>query len=124
MKKISKVIAFCLVCVMLSGLLAACGGGYDFTSADVIDSSETQQRWLKYPGSSIVINPAAVSGEDTTDRTKQALSLGIGDSVVDNVLFTLEPASANGVGGSARLGSQLLPRHDYLLKYDGSRVHK
>ena len=101
MKKISKVIAFCLVCVMLSGLLAACGGGYDFTSADVIDSSETQQRWLKYPGSSIVINPAAVSGEDTTDRTKQALSLGIGDSVVDNVLFTLEPASANGVGGSA-----------------------
>lgn len=100
MKKISKVIAFCLVAVMAVGLFAACGNSYNFTSADVVDSSENQQRWLKYPGSDITINPSAVNGTDSSDTLKQALSIGIGDKALDNVLFTLENLASNGVSGS------------------------
>ena len=94
MKKFSKALALCLAAVLLAGLFTACGKSYNFTSADAVDSSDSQQRWLKYPDSSIVINPAAVDGEDSTDRTKQALSIGIGDKTVDDVLFTLEDASS------------------------------
>lgn len=100
MKKFSKALALCLAAVLLAGLFTACGKSYNFTSADAVDSSDSQQRWLKYPESSVVINPAAVSGEDTTDKNKQSLSIGIGDKTVDDVLFTLEDASANGTGGS------------------------
>lgn len=109
MKKFSKALALCLAAVLLAGLFTACGKSYNFTAADAVDSSDSQQRWLKYPDSSIVINPAAVDGEDSTDRTKQTLSIGIGDKTVDDVLFTLEYASANGIGGSIEWEADFSP---------------
>ena len=100
MKKIFKTAALLMAAVMIMSVFAGCGGGYNFKSTEAVDSSESQQRWLKYPGSDVVINPSAVSGSDSSDKLKQELVLGVGDSVVNNVLFTLEKRYANGVEGT------------------------
>ena len=103
MKKFMKVMAFVLVAAMMLSL-AACGKKVEDSSSDYADSSENQQRWLKTPNSSLVINPDFVAGA-SSESEKQALNLGITDDSgnvsksFNDLLFLLEDRSANGVGG-------------------------
>lgn len=118
MKKMSKVIAVCLSAIILAGLFAACGGSYNFTSDQAVDNSATQQRWLKYPGSSMVMNPSAISGTDSSDTLKQELAIGVGDKTVPNVLFTLESKWANGIGGNIFWSADFSPETTSFTNMD------
>lgn len=107
MKLTRKWIGILLCCVFLCTVAAGCGSGtgYSFTCEDATNSTPEQQKWLKCPGSVMVINPNAIAGEDQRDMTKDPLSFGIQDdsgatvAAYDDALFLLETASANGRGG-------------------------
>lgn len=104
MKNFAKAISFILVAA-LAFSLAGCKEKLQDSASGYVDSSENQQRWLKTPNSSLVINPSALSGA-SADTQKQALNLGILDEsgnvaeTFNDLVYLLEDRSANGVGGA------------------------
>lgn len=103
-KTISMVMAF----LMLAVLLSSCGSSAKnagLTVDDFADSSATQQRWLRLEGSSLVVNPDEYLGNDSGTGNRMALNIGLlnEDGTVskslNDLIFILENASANGVGG-------------------------
>ncbi len=97
--------AMLIIAIIMS--FAACGSqGNSFSSSDVADSSATQQRWLKNPDSTIVINPNAIGNTEYKDADGiLGLELGITNAngkivkVLEDAFFILEPTWANGKGG-------------------------
>lgn len=108
MKIFKNVLPLMLIFTMIISVFAACGGGIvnSFAVEDIIDSSETQQRWLRHPQNKLVLNPDEYTGQNTLDSKKLPLSFGIVDEngavtkSANDALFFLESKSANGKGGS------------------------
>lgn len=106
MKHLCKITAILLTVILAGSLLTACSKGNDFTCADVINRSEDQQKWLRFPQSSLVINPDAIGEgkEDSRDMTTIPLSFGVQDAsgnviaTYDDAFFILEYSCANGLG--------------------------
>lgn len=76
------------------------------TSVDLVDNSETQQRWLRLPDSNLVINPESYSKEkESGDFLNMPLNIGILDEegnlkkTIDDAMFFMEKNSSNGKGG-------------------------
>lgn len=76
------------------------------TSVDLVDSTQTQQRWLRLPASSVVINPDSyTNGSETGDFLNMPLNIGILDetgavkTTINDAMFFMETNSANGKGG-------------------------
>lgn len=102
-----KKIISCILALLFILSLVACNTGNSWTVRDVIDASAAQQRWLKRPNSTIMINPSAI--EDNAAFSKNENNLGIEVGVLDssgNVVVTLEDVcmileanGSNGYGG-------------------------
>ena len=98
MKHIKKLVISVLLVSMLISLVGC--GKTIYTAKELVDGTENQQRWLKYPESSLVINPDSVNGT-YTDTKDLALNLGIVDGkTVNNAVFFLEDKMANSLGGN------------------------
>jgi len=126
-----RIIAIALIFV-LAFALSACSKGNDFTCADVVNSSASQQRWLKSFESKIVVNPEAIGAEDYTDANgKLGIDLGITDAegnvvkVLNDVVFFIETNYANGRGGEV-IWSAVYTGSDtnatFTLKDDGTNT--
>lgn len=105
MKSIRMLLALTLAFVMALTLLAGCSNtvSNNFTSADVKDSGTASQRWLRFPGSDLVVNPAAVGNENYEDDSSDlGLTIGLQDEkgntvqTIEDAIFHLESVSANG----------------------------
>ena len=102
-----KTIIAVMLIMAIALSFAACGNqGNAFSSADVADSSATQQRWLKNPDSTLVINPNAIGAPEYKDADgKLGLEIGITNKngkivkTLEDVFFVVEPTWANGKGG-------------------------
>jgi hypothetical protein len=105
-----------MVAALVIALFAGCGGGNNFTCADVVNSSANQQRWIKSFDSNIVVNPNAIGAESYTDADEDmSLDLGIlaeDGSVaktLDDVVFFLETSVSNGKGGEEIWAADFTP---------------
>lgn len=113
-----KILALAMAAIFAISLLVACSGGGStgpknngIVSTDMVDSSDTQQRWLRLPGNSsneshLVINPAEYTGSASGNFNRLPLNVGYLDNegnlkyTLDNAIFLVESNSANGVGGT------------------------
>ncbi len=103
-----RIFSSIMVVALVLAVFAGCGGGNNFTCADVVNSSASQQRWIKSFDSNIVVNPDAIGAESYTEADEDmSLDLGIlaeDGSVaktLDDVVFFLETSVSNGKGGEA-----------------------
>ncbi len=105
-----------MVVALVLAVFAGCGGGNNFTCADVVNSSASQQRWIKSFDSNIVVNPNAIGAESYTEADEDmSLDLGIlaeDGSVaktLDDVVFFLETSVSNGKGGEELWAADFTP---------------
>lgn len=107
-----KIILLLIAGVLILSILSSCGEANKnpgITSVDLVDSSASQQRWLRLPESNLIINPDAFVGTDSSDLKKLPLNIGALDTsgetatvkyTTNNALFILENNGANGKGGT------------------------
>lgn len=110
-----------MVVALVLAVFAGCGGGNNFTCADVVNSSASQQRWIKSFDSNIVVNPNAIGAESYTEADEDmSLDLGIlaeDGSVaktLDDVVFFLETSVSNGKGGEDLWVANFTPGEENL----------
>jgi hypothetical protein len=104
-----KRIVLSIFCIISLLSLFGCGEANmnpGITSADLADNSDTQQRWLRLPESSLVINPDSYAGgSEKGDFLNMPLNIGILDqdgkfkTTINDSMFFMEKNSANGKGG-------------------------
>ncbi len=113
---LKRIFSSIMVVALVLAVFAGCGGGNNFTCADVVNSSANQQRWIKSFDSNIVVNPNAIGAESYTEADEDmSLDLGIlaeDGSVaktLDDVVFFLETSVSNGKGGEEIWAADFTP---------------
>lgn len=103
-----RTISIIVVLLLTLSLFAACTPKKTYSVNDFVDNSAKQQRWLRSPLSTLVVNPDAITSEDTYTAAdgRLGLSLGLSDEslnitkTLNNILFFVESEASNGKGGT------------------------
>lgn len=106
-EKMKRTISIIVALLLALTLLVACGPKKTYTVMEFVDNSANQQRWLRSPLSTLVVNPEAIQSEETYTDADGKLGLGIGicddnfntTKSLKDVLFFLEAESSNGKTG-------------------------